>query len=96
MVRWCEDDPMYLATVEVEGRPIKLRSTPESDAFLSSLIDLTDAEEILSASVWVGQKAEQCVSCPEALGNPRKRSRSGAGGSPRSRLPAGERFFEAA
>jgi hypothetical protein len=93
MVEWYSDEPQYLATVVVNGRRIKLRSTPEYEAFLDSLFALTDAEELLAASVWVEQKANQCIRCPELLIAPPQEITVQGRRIPPFSTPAGESFF---
>lgn len=62
-----EDDPKVYAKVAVNGREIRLRSTPESDAFFNSLLALDDADTLLSATVWLEHKANACAAGPESL-----------------------------
>ena len=67
---WYEDDPKYLAEVEVGGRQIKIRTTPEFEDFADSLLNLTKPEEMLRASAWIMQMSVRCVSDPSTLDLP--------------------------
>ncbi|MEZ6131146.1 MAG: hypothetical protein R3C59_20935 [Planctomycetaceae bacterium] len=61
------DDSAIYAKVEIDGREIRLRSTPQSDAFFASLARLESTDELLGASVWLAQKAFACIHNPDAL-----------------------------
>lgn len=62
-----DDDPAIYAKANINGREIRLRSTPESDAFIRSLVGLESADELLGASVWLAQKAYACIHDPDRL-----------------------------
>lgn len=62
-----KDDPAIYAKANINGREIRLRSTPESDAFIRSLVGLEIADELLGSSVWLAQKAYACIHNPEWL-----------------------------
>jgi hypothetical protein len=67
MHNWYEDDSMCLAKVEVGDREMKLRTSPEFEEFIQSLLRLTEPEEMLRASAWINQMCCRCVSDPSRL-----------------------------
>lgn len=60
MPKFYQDDPKYYAKVELNGREIRLRETPEASAFFQSLIDLTDARQLVGAAIWLCQQSIAC------------------------------------
>ena len=48
------DDTEIVATVTVEGRPIKLRTSPEFEAFMQSVMDL-DPKPMFQQAIWLEQ-----------------------------------------
>lgn len=46
------DDPEIVATIMMDGRPIKLRGSPEFDAFVDSVMRL-DPEPMFRQAVWL-------------------------------------------
>jgi hypothetical protein len=55
------DDPEIVATVMIDGRPIKLKASDEFNAFVNSVM-LLDPEPMLQQAVWI----EQMSHCVEA------------------------------
>lgn len=48
------DDPEIVATIEIDGRPVKLRGSPEFDAFIDSVMRL-NPEPMFQQAVWLEQ-----------------------------------------
>jgi hypothetical protein len=48
------DDPEIVATVSIDGRPIRLRTSPEFEAFIHSVM-LLDPEPMFEQAVWLEQ-----------------------------------------
>lgn len=51
---YCGNNPEIVATVTVDGRPIKLRSSPEFEAFMRSVLDL-DPKPMFQQAIWLEQ-----------------------------------------
>jgi hypothetical protein len=52
--RFYQDDPEIVATVMIDGKPIKLRASPEYNAFIDSVM-LLDPEPMFQQSIWLVQ-----------------------------------------
>lgn len=50
------DDPEIIATVMIDGRPIRLKGSPEFDAFLESVMRL-EPEPMFQQAVWLLEAA---------------------------------------
>jgi len=61
------DDESIYATLRIDGKEIRLHSTPEADRFLDSIAHLERTDELLGASIWLAQKAAACIRNPERL-----------------------------
>lgn len=62
-----KDEQSIYAKINIAGKEIRLRSTPEADRFLDSFASLERIDELLGASVWLVQKAVACIRNPETL-----------------------------
>jgi hypothetical protein len=88
-----EDDPKYLAKIEVGDREIKLRTSPEFEEFIQSLLSVTEPEEMLRASAWINQMCCRCVSDPSRLDLPPVDITVKGIRIPAFTTPAGQVFF---
>lgn len=56
-VEFYQDDPDIVATVIIEGKPIKLRTSPEFETFMKSLEPL-EPESMFQQSIWLQQMGQ--------------------------------------
>ena len=70
MPEFYRDEPQYYGKVELNGKVIRLRSTPESDAFLDSVVQMENPDELLGLTAWLAQKAVTLMEYPEAIDRP--------------------------
>lgn len=66
-MQWYSDEPEVYATVSVGNREIKIRDSPESNAFFASACELDDPEEVLGLSIWLTQMCSLVVDSPERV-----------------------------
>ena len=56
-VEYYQDDPDIVATIMIDGKPIKLRTSPEFETFMKSLEPL-DPEAMFQQSIWLQQMSQ--------------------------------------